>query len=132
MVRIPRFEPQVAPAMEDQPFSSGDGYAAQGVALQKLGHGMSDFGKGLDAWDKKADAEAEKENSYLDQLNLFEKQREAQQVYDDFKVEKESDPEYNWQNFANEAKGRVGDVYGGFRPSSKAFAGPRGSLTSPS
>lgn len=47
MARIPKYEGQVdfRPAM--QPFSSGDGYEAQGRGLQRVGQGIASLGQGI-------------------------------------------------------------------------------------
>ena len=130
MVRIPRFEPQVTPAMEDQPMPSQD-VGHVGKAMQQLGSGLGTLGAGINAWEKKADAEAEKENSYLDQIDLLDRKRYADIRYNDFKRAKESDPEYDYRNFANDARAHVGEAWNGFSENSrsKAYRGAKGAFT---
>lgn len=70
MPRIPTYDRSENVAGRPQPFSTGDGYAAPGRAMQQLGEGLQKLGSGLDAALKVEQGKKDEEDDYKMRMDL--------------------------------------------------------------
>lgn len=84
MPRIPTYDRSENVAGRPQPFSTGDGYAAPGRAMQQLGQGIASLGSGLEASLKVAQGEKDEEDRFKTAMELTKFQAQQDQYHQDF------------------------------------------------